>query len=433
MEKTVKFMNVEMLLDMIERTPTCWHAAENVAHILEKSGFRRIAASDPDAFVAGNWFTGRNGTALIAFRIPENMDVNTVSFRITAVHGDSPCFRLKPNPKKGGKLRTLNVERYGGGILSTWMDRPLTLAGRVTLRGENGLETRLLYVERPVAVMPSVAIHLTRDSSASQLNPAVDTVPLFSDGDLSVEELIASETGVDAGAVVGWDLSLVPWGRGFTFGKDGEFVSAPRLDDLECVYTCLDGFLGAELPGNTVPVYALFDNEEVGSLSYAGAAGTLLRDVLARILPDEGQRQAALARSFFLSADNAHALHPNHPELSDRDNAPVMNGGVVVKYNAMQKYVSDGFSGAVFSEICRRAQIPVQVYANRSDKPGGSTLGNLSEGQVPVRGVDIGAAQLAMHSAWETAGSRDVESLTAAVKAFYSADFTLSEDGIQWN
>lgn len=427
-------MNVEMLLDLIHRTPTCHHAAANVAEILEKSGFARIAASDPDAYGAGNLFTVRNGTALIAFRIPEDMDGKTVSFRISAVHGDSPCFRLKPNPKKGGKTATLNVERYGGGILTTWMDRPLSLAGRVTLRSASGLETKLLYVDKPVAIMPNVAIHLSRDvNSNSALNPAVDTVPLFSEGNFSVEDLIAAELGVSAEDVVGWDLSLVPTGKGFVFGGEGEFVSAPRLDDLECVYTCLDGFLKAEPAPNTVPVFALFDNEEVGSLSFAGAAGTLLKDVLARILPDEGQRQGALARSFFVSADNAHALHPNHPELSDKDNAPVMNGGVVVKYNAMQKYVSDGFSGAVFSEICRRAGVPVQVFANRSDKPGGSTLGNLSEGQVPVRGVDIGAAQLAMHSAWETAGSRDVEHLSAALTAFYSADFTLSEDGIQWN
>ncbi|MBO5222024.1 MAG: M18 family aminopeptidase [Clostridia bacterium] len=427
-------MNVEMLLDLIEKTPTAWHAAANTEEILLKAGFQKIAQSDVDCLGAGDWFTGRNGTSLIAFRIPENMDPNTVCFRISAVHGDSPCFRLKPNAKKGGSCGRLNTERYGGGILSTWLDIPLALAGRVTVRTEAGMKTELLYVDKPVAVIPNVAIHLSRDTNiATALNPAVDLVPLFSDGDYSPEDLIAETLQVKKEDVLGWDLSLVAQGRGFTFGKDGEFVTAPRLDDLECAYTCLDGFLSATIPANTVPVYALFDNEEVGSLSFAGAAGTLLKDVIARILPEEHQRQGALARSFFVSADNAHALHPNHPELYDGDNAPKMNGGVVVKYNAMQKYVSDGFSGAIFTEICRRANVPVQVFANRSDKLGGSTLGNLAEAQVPLRGVDIGAAQLAMHSAHETAGSRDVDYMGKAMTAFYSADFSLSEDGIQWN
>ncbi len=184
---------------------------------------------------------------------------------------------------------------------------------------------------------------------------------------------------------------------------------------------------------NVIPVFALFDNEETGSLSFSGAAGTLLKDTLARILPDEKVRQGALARSFFVSADNAHALHPNHPELYDGQNAPVMNGGVVIKYNAAQRYMSDGFSASLFSEICKKAEVPTQIYCNRSDLRGGSTLGNLSEAQVPVRGVDIGAAQLAMHSARETAGSLDVEYLSRAMTAFYQSDFTLFDDGVQWN
>lgn len=425
-------MNVEKLLDLIDKTPTPWHAVANVAEILTQKGFSRLQAVDSSVYGAGNWFTERNGSALIAFRIPAEMDKKTVSIRLSAAHGDSPCFRLKPNPNKGSGR--LNTERYGGGILSTWMDVPLALAGRVTVRTAKGLETKLIHTANPVAVMPHVAIHLNRDINTNQtLNPATDLVPLFSDGSATAEQVIAREVGAEAADVVGWDLSLVPHGRGFTFGSEGEFISSPRLDDLECVYTCLQGFLQAEAPKNVISVFALFDNEEVGSLSFAGAAGTFLKDVLARILPEEELRQGALARSFFVSADNAHALHPNHPELSDADNAPKMNGGVVIKYNAMQKYVSDGFSWSVFGEICRRADVPVQYYANRSDKPGGSTLGNLSEAQVPMRGVDIGAAQLAMHSARETAGSRDVDYLTRAMTAFYSADFSLSEDGLNWN
>lgn len=426
-------MNAETLLDLIHRTPTAWHAAKNVKEILEKQEFAAVSLFDGSSVPSGAWYTVRNGSALVAVRIPEKIDPETVCFRISAAHGDSPCFRLKPNPMKQGSVARLNTELYGGGIHFTWTDVPLALAGRVMVRTEEGICAKLLYADRPVAVIPNTAIHLRDMNGGLTLDPKCDLVPLFGEKDGDIKDLIAQELSVSADDVMGWDLSLVSCGKGFTFGPQGEFVTSPRLDDLECVFTCLDGFLSAKAPENVISVFALFDNEETGSLSYAGAAGTLLKDVIEGILPDPVARQKALARSFFVSADNAHALHPNHPELYDGDNAPVMNGGVVVKYNASQRYVSDGFSGAVFSEICRRAEVPVQVFANRSDLRGGSTLGNLSEAQVPLRGVDIGAAQLAMHSARETAGSRDVEYLSRAMTAFYSADFTLSEQGISWN
>ena len=426
-------MNVETLLDLIHRTPTAWHAAENVKEILCKSGYSVLLQSDPDAVGAGDWFTVRNGTGLVAFRIPEIVDPTTVCFRISAVHGDSPCFRLKPNAQLKGATTRLNTELYGGGIYATWMDVGLGLAGRVMVRTADGLKAKLIYIDRPVAVIPNTAPHLRPMNEGLTLDPKCDLIPLFGDGEADLNRLLAEELQVSASDVVGWDLSLVSCDKGFVFRQKGEFMTSPRLDDLECVYTCLSGFLAAKCPENVIPVFALFDNEETGSLSFSGAAGTLLKDALARILPDEAVRQSALARSFLVSADNAHALHPNHPELYDGQNAPVMNGGVVVKYNASQRYMSDGFSGAVFTEICNRAAVPVQVFANRSDKRGGSTLGNLSEAQVPIRGVDIGAAQLAMHSARETAGSLDVAHLSNALKAFYQADFTLSDDGVQWN
>ena len=420
-------MTVEMLLDLIDRTPTAWHAVKNVAALLEEAGFSK------DSRGPGNFYALRNGSALIAFRLPEKFDGEKVSFRISAVHGDSPCFRLKPNGTLKGAVTRLNTESYGGGIHSSWMDSPLGLAGRVTVRTENGLETKLIHVNRPVAVIPNTPPHLRPMNDGLTLDPKCDLIPLFGDGEADLAGFLAEELSVDPGSVTGWDLSLVAFGKGFTFGPKGEFVTSPRLDDLECVYACLDGFLSAKTPENVIPVFALFDNEETGSLSYAGAAGTFLKDILARILPDETLRREALARSFFVSADNAHALHPNHPELYDGQNAPVMNGGVVVKYNSSQRYMSDGFAGAVFREICRKAGVPVQVFANRSDKRGGSTLGNLSEAQVPVRGVDIGIAQLAMHSARETAGSFDVGYLAQAATAYYQADFTLSDDGFTWN
>lgn len=426
-------MKVETLLDLIHRTPTPWHAAENVKEILCKAGYVPVLQSDIDAITNGSWFTVRNGTGLIAFRIPETFDPAQVCFRISAAHGDSPCFRIKPNGTLKGNVTRLNTEPYGGMILSTWLDVPLGLAGRVMVRTEQGLSARLLHVDRPVAVIPNTAPHLRSMNDGLTLDPKCDLVPLFGDGEADLLQLLADELKVLPSEIVGWDLSLVSCCKGFVFGQKGEFVTSPRLDDLECVYTCLDGFLSAKTPENVIPVFALFDNEETGSLSFSGAAGTLLKDTLARILPDDTVRQGALARSFFVSADNAHALHPNHPELYDGQNAPVMNGGVVIKYNASQRYMSDGFAGAVFAEICNKAGVPTQVYCNRSDKRGGSTLGNLSEAQVPVRGVDIGAAQLAMHSARETAGSLDVEYLSKAMTAFYQSDFTLSDDGVQWN
>ncbi len=425
-------MTVEMLLALIRRSPTPWHACQTVREMLEAKGFSPLAGNGPAP--AGDFFVTRNGTALIAFRLPEHFDPETVAFRISAAHGDSPCFRLKANPTlKGGRETRLNTEPYGGSIHSTWMDVPLGLAGRVTVRTEKGLENRLVYLDRPVALIPNTAPHLRPMNDGLVLDPKCDLVPLFGGAEADFEAFLAAEMGVEKEAVAGWDLSLVSCEKGFTFGPENEFITSPRLDDLQCVFSCLEGFCEAKIPQNSIPVYALFDNEETGSLSYAGAAGTLLKDVLARILPDETLRQEALKRSFFVSADNAHALHPNHPELYDSQNAPVMNGGVVVKYNAAQRYMSDGFAGAVFAEICRKNGLPVQVFANRSDKRGGGTLGNLSEAQVPVRGVDIGAAQLAMHSARETAGARDVAYMAQTLKAFYEADFALNDDGILWN
>lgn len=424
-------MNAELLLDLIDRSPTPFHAVATAKDLLTQAGYAPVP-TDGTPYGAGLWYAERNGSALIAFRIPENVNPATVSFRISAAHGDSPCFRLKPNHQLQGAYSRLNTEVYGGSIYHTWTDVPLALAGRVTVREETGLVSRLVHLNRPVAVIPNTAPHLRPMNSGLELNPASDLIPLYgASGDIL--DQVAAELGVERDAIVGQDLSLVSYGKGFVFGPEGEYIFSPRLDDLECVFTCLDGLLSSKSPENVISVFALFDNEETGSLSYAGAASTLMRDVLARILPDEGQRQDALARSFFVSADNGHAIHPNHPELSDAKNAPTLNGGVVLKYNASLRYVSDGFTGALFGEICRRADVPVQIFANRSDKPGGSTLGRLSEAQVPLRGIDIGAAQLAMHSARETAGSRDVEYLARAMTAFYSENFTLSADGVQWN
>lgn len=417
-------MNISELLNHIADCPTAFHAVARAEHLLHEAGFRAYSESQAEPIGAGDGYLTRNGSALIAFRIPEQADPSRLSFRITAAHGDSPCLRLKPNAVLNGAYARLNVEPYGGSIHSTWLDTPLGLAGRVSVREEDGVSTRLLYLDRAVAVIPNTAPHLRPMNDGLKLDPKCDLVPVFADGEGDLASLVAGALpDGKAEDILGWDLSLVVPDRGAVFGPKEEFMISPRLDDLECAFGCLDAFLSSPAPENTVTVYALFDNEETGSLSYAGAQGTFLRDTVARILPDEGLRRAALARSFFVSADNAHGLHPNHPELHDTQNVPRLNGGVVIKYNSAQRYMTDSFTASVFAELCREADVPIQYYANRSDQRGGSTLGNLSELQLPVRGVDIGLAQLAMHSARETAGCSDFGYLIRAVRAFYQTPF----------
>lgn len=423
-------MTAEALLTQIRRSPTVWHVVANLTEILKKQGYALFSPEISGNYPAGKFYTVRNGSCLIAFRIPEDFDVTRAAFRISAVHGDSPALRLKPEGQASGSVGRLSAEVYGGAILSTWLDRPLSLAGRVTVRSEKGLTSRLVDFARPMAIIPNTAPHLRDMKSAP--DPRTDLVPVFSES-CDFRSLLADPLQVDRDQIAGWDLFLTAAEPGTVFGPKGEWISSPRLDDLQCVYPCLDGFLSEVPHPNTVPMFALFDNEETGSLSYCGAAGTALADLLAGIIPDSVLRNGALFRSFFVSADNAHGLHPNHPELSDPDHAPRLNGGVVLKYNASQRYMTDGFSGSVFSELCRKEDVPVQFYANRSDLRGGSTLGNLSEAQVPVRGVDIGAAQWAMHSAVETAGAFDVEYLSKAMTAFYRSDFRLTEDRFLWN
>ena len=330
------------------------------------------------------------------------------------------------------RVQRLNTEVYGGTILSTWLDRPLSLAGRVILSKNGRFVAKNVNIDRDLLVIPSVAIHFNRTvNSGYAYNPAVDMLPLFAQDDqVTLKSLIAEELGCEESEIADMDLYVYNRTKGTTLGASGEFFSAPRIDDLASLWGCLKGFLNADAHSSAVTLFYAADNEETGSMSRQGADSDFLCSVLDRICEQFGaDRRRLLASSMMLSADNAHAKHPNHPELSDAQNAPLMGKGIVIKLNAAQKYTTDAMSAALFAEMCHRAEVPVQYYANRSDLPGGSTLGSISNTHVPVTSVDIGIAQLAMHSAWESANCRDMEYFVRAIKEFYSSTLQMTRDG----
>lgn len=409
------------MLDFISASPTCFHAIANTAARLIAAGYAPLSEGERWTLHPGDRrFVIRGGSSIIAFRVPQEL---RGGFMMAAAHSDSPTFKLKEHAelRSSGYIR-LHTEKYGGMLMSTWFDRPLSVAGRLFVRQNGCLDEKLVNIDRDLLVIPSVAIHMNRNANDGMKYMAnVDTIPLFSSEDpaAAILPMAAEAAGVSPDNVLGSDLFLYCRGRGVTFGAHNEYILSPRLDDLACAWSCLEGFLAARDTG-ALPILCIFDNEEVGSETKQGAASAFLRDTLRRIVfaldHDEEAFRTMLARSFLLSADNAHAIHPNHPEYSDGDNCPRMNAGVVIKFNANQRYATDGRSCALFRSICQDAGVPTQVMANRSDLPGGSTLGSIANTLVPVSTVDIGLAQLAMHSAWETMGTEDCAHLAAAAR-----------------
>ena len=426
--------DVREFLKYAAASPTAFHAVRGVEEELSARGYRRLDESTPWQLKVGDrCYLTRNGSALLAFRVPRRF----ASFRIAAAHADSPVFKLKEHAEDVDRNYVrLNVEKYGGMILSTWLDRPLSIAGRVIVRTEQGLAARLVDLNRDAVLIPNVPIHFNRQvNDGYKFNPQTDMMPLYGDAGAKgrLEAEIAQIAGVRPEDILGSDLFLYSRTPGTVWGAENEFFSAARIDDLECAWTALQGFLTAGEDGVSLPVYALFDNEEVGSTSKQGADSSLLRDTLLRLGEALGlsasDTRAAMAAGFMASADNAHALHPNHPELYDAQNRVYMNAGVVIKHSANQKYTTDGVSSALFTEVCRRADVPCQHFSNRSDILGGGTLGNISNSQVSMNTVDIGLAQLAMHSAYETAGVRDAAYMVKALKAFYELPALMTGDG----
>ena len=410
-----------------------WHAAAEAVRRLEAAGFRPLEESAPWTLSpGGRYYVTRNGSAVLAFQLPEGA---VRGWRAALSHSDTPTWRIKtPRVELGGYIK-LETEGYGGMIMGSWLDRPLTVAGRAVVRTGDGIAARLVYLDRDLLTIPSVAIHFDRGvNDGRKWDPQTDLQPLYGpSGCQDLRELIAAEAGAAPEDVLTWDLCLAVRQKAVPIGPGGEFFMSPRIDDLECASTTLAAFLTAAPLPETAQIWGMLDNEEVGSSSRQGAEGTFLSDTLARILDALGQDRQdfwrSAANSLILSADNGHALHPNHPEKSDPQNAPVLNGGVVLKVNASQKYTTDAVSAALFEEICRRAGVPTQRFANRADQPGGSTLGNLQGHSVSSPMLDIGLAQLAMHSAVETAGTADIGHMVRAVQAFYETSFQCLGDG----
>ena len=422
---------INALINFIEKSPTAFHAVASCAEMLDSQGYSRLFEGDEWNLEAGKgYYITRNQSSVIAFRVPKEKPRN---FMVAASHTDSPMFKVKSESLSSAfeKYAKLNVEPYGGTIFSTWLDRPLSLAGRVIVSDGEKIEAKLINFDRDLLVIPNVAIHLKRDiNSGCAYNPAIDLMPLLSqDAKTDFVAFLANEVGCKKEEVLGYDLYVYNRTPATCIGMNNEFFSAPRIDNLMCAFGTLQGFINSENE-NSISVFYSADNEETGSATKQGAGSVFLSDVIDRICESFGiDRRRALASSMLVSADNGHAMHPNHPELSDAKNAPHLNGGVVIKNNAAQKYTTDGISASIFGEICAHAGVPTQQYANRSDMPGGSTLGSIATTLTPMLSVDIGMAQLAMHSAYETAGAKDIDYLIDASTAFYNTNLTVVADG----
>lgn len=417
------------VLDFIEKSPSCFHAVANVKEMLQEQGFTEVKEAQKWELVPGEgYYVTRNDSALIAFRLPEKP---ARGFHMTAAHSDSPTFKIKELPEMTVEEHyvKLNTEKYGGMILSTWLDRALSVAGRVVVREGRELVTKLVNVDKDLLVIPNVAIHMNREMNQGvAYNPQCDMLPLFADCSEGKKKnafmkRIAKAAGVKAEDILSHDLFLYPREKGRVLGENGEFLLSPRLDDLQCVFAESRAFCESR-PEEYVNVCAVFDNEEVGSGTKQGADSTFLEDTLYRIAEglglEKGDYLRMIAESFLISADNAHAVHPNHPEKADPTNRPYVNGGIVIKFHGSQKYATDAVSAAKLKGLCEEAHVPYQTYANRSDIAGGSTLGNISTAHVSVSSVDIGLPQLAMHSAVETAGAKDTFYAVEMMKKFFA-------------
>ena len=453
---------VKKLFTFIEESPSQYHAVDAMRKHLEAAGYEQLLESEAWKLKSGGkYYVIRSGSSLIAFRIPVQDSQNYRGFQIVASHSDSPSFKIKTNPEMNVEEHyvKLNVEKYGGMLCAPWFDRPLSVAGRLIVKENNRLVTKLINVDRDLVMIPNLAIHMNREANKGyDYNIQKDMLPLYGCGEAKGKFMkqIAEAANVEEDAILASDLFLYNRMKGSIWGACEEFISSPKLDDLQCAFSSLEAFLQSEehmptenvqankqgeairknvINGKSIPVHCVFDNEEVGSGTKQGAASTFLADTLIRINHamgrDEARYRQSIANSFMLSADNAHGVHPNHTDKACPTNRPYPGNGVVIKYSANQKYTTDAISAAVFEEICNRANVPYQIYVNRSDILGGSTLGNISTTQVPVNTVDIGLAQLAMHSPYETGSVKDTDYMIQAMKTFFEASVRQTEDGYE--
>ncbi|MCQ2205001.1 MAG: M18 family aminopeptidase [Bacteroidales bacterium] len=408
------------LINFIHQSPSPFHVIENMAQMLKDKGFEELCLKKSwNLMPGGKYYARRNGTALIAFTV--NQDADTKGLRIIAAHSDAPTFRIKPNPEMmvDRHMVKLNTETYGGAILHTWMDRPLSIAGRVIVRSENPMHPtkRLFDFEKPVGIIPSLAIHMNRGvNEGLELNKQTDMPVLIKAIDevlppeATLNKAIAEKLNINKADILDYDLYLYDTTPGTIVGIDDSMVLAPKLDDLSMAYAAICSMCDSA-DNSTNKIVCIFDNEEVGSGTKQGAKSPLLKNIIERIAEKLGytdeQRQMMTYNSFMISADQAHAVHPNLPSKHDPVLHPVINGGPVIKVAANQKYMTDADSSAIFMELCRNAGVPFQKFANRSDNAGGSTLGNLLTSQIDIHGVDMGNPMIGMHSSHETTGVKD--------------------------
>ncbi len=416
------------LMDFIERSPSPFHAVDNMRKGLLSAGFEELDERKRFSLRRGkNYFVVRNSSALAAFRIPED---GASAFSIISAHTDSPSFKVKPDPEMpgAGLYTLLNTEGYGGMLMAPWFDRPLSIAGRAFVRNGSGVEEHLVDFGRDLVSIVNLAIHMNRKANEGIAYSAQkDMLPLFAEGigKGRFAEALASLISADKDDILGYDLFLYSREKGSVWGLNNEFFSATKIDDLGCAHSAYRALAecGSRNSGN-VPMIVLFDNEETGSGSRQGALSDFLLNTVTRIClslgMDEEERMMAAVSSRMLSADNGHAVHPNHQEKADPTNRPRLNGGVLLKHSANQKYTTDGESGSFVKALMFERGIPFQEFANNSDIPGGSTLGNLSGQKISIPAADVGIAELAMHSPYETAGVRDTSALLDLFRAFLS-------------
>ncbi len=421
----------EGLLQYLNDSPTAYHAVKNGAVMLKECGFRELKETESWSLEqGGKYFVVKNGSAVIAFTVGEG-DLAKEGFRIIGAHTDSPALKIKPGAcsvTPDGYVK-VNVEVYGGAILQTWFDRPLALAGRLVVREEGVLQEKLVQIDKPVFMIPNLCIHFKRDmNEKSACNKQTEILPLFSMKKEGVEKeeylsaLLEEETGIEKADLADYELFLYEYQKGIFTGQGQEFISASRIDDLSMVYAGLTALTEAEA-GAGCQVLAAFDNEEVGSTTAQGANSGLLLHILNRIcknlgMPDEGYFRA-VANSTSISADLAHAVHPNYSDKHDTESRPVLGGGPVIKYSASQRYATTAFSAAYFMEACERAGVPYQKFVNRNDIAGGSTIGPALSGLTTIPAVDMGAPILAMHSIREFGAVADMEYTRRAFLAYY--------------
>ncbi|MCK5535425.1 MAG: M18 family aminopeptidase [Bacteroidales bacterium] len=427
--------NIEIandLIDFIYTSPSAFHATENSAQNLNTLAYSELKMEDKWTIEkGGKYYVRYNSSAIFSFEIGTEAPSET-GFKIIAAHTDSPTIKIKPNPEIYHNKNDikLNIETYGGGIWMTWLDRPLSIAGRVFVKSQNVLEPKeiLVNIKKPVALIPNMAIHLNRTiNEGLKINPQKHLLPLFAQystvsGENELLKLVASELGIDYTEILDFELNFYETEKGSLVGANNEFISTGRLDNIGMMHAGLLSLNGINDKKST-KILAFFDNEEIGSETKQGAHSPILRIILERINTALNYSQEdyyrAIARSFMISADMAHAIHPNLPEMHDPVNQPVLNGGPVIKINANQKYTTDAQSGSVFEGLCQKAEVAVQRFVNRSDIKGGGTLGSIATVQIPIRAVDIGNPMLAMHSIREFAGVNDHANLIKVFKQFW--------------